>query len=103
FFALDRPSLETVGIVESKTAGGQPCLKFDPPGRTDSAKSENQFFGLAVETKSPPAATVPLFEYVDSAGDRRAYSTDRNLHLSGFQRNEKPLCYVWQNPWRKMK
>src|SRR5262249_3267054 len=101
FFALDRPAANTIVVRESKTAAGHPSLEPDRPPAGADAKSGFQFFALAAEAENPPAATVPIYEYADKSGDRRAYSTDRELDLPGFQRREKPLCRVWRNPWQR--
>jgi len=97
FFALDLPAANTIVVRESKTAAGHPALDFSS-GR---GGGRIQFFALAADAESPPAATVPLYEYTDKAADRRAYSTDRDLALPGFQRREQPLCRVWRNPWHR--
>jgi hypothetical protein len=101
FFALDRPGVNTVAVREPKTAASHPSLEVGPPPAGADAKSGFQFFALAADAESTPAATVPLYEYVDKSADRRAYSTDRELVLPGFQRREKPVCRVWRNPWSK--
>jgi hypothetical protein len=100
FFALDRPGLNTIAVRESKTAAGHPSLEVGPPAAGADVKSGHQFFALAADAENAPAATVPLYEYADKSGDRRAYSTDRELALPGFQRREKALCRVWRNPWQ---
>ena len=55
---------------------------------------------MAANAKNPPAATVPLYEYIEKGSGRRAYSTEKSLDLAGFERQEKPLCRVWRNPWQ---
>ena len=94
FFALDQPGVDTVTVSQSKTGAGNPCLKVESSARTDSAKSQFQFFALAANMKHPPAATVPLYEYIERGSDRRAYSTEKSLELPGFERQEKPICRV---------
>jgi hypothetical protein len=101
FFALDQPGVDTVAVCASETAGGHPSLVVDDPSKNDSAKRRVRFHALAVNAKNPPASTVPLYESVDAANDRRAYATDDSLTLRGFVRQEKPICRVWHNPWRR--
>jgi hypothetical protein len=101
FFALDRPGVDTIVVCRVQTVNGNQGLKVDDPLRTDSAKRSVAFHALAANAKNPPPSTVPLYEFVDAAGDRRAYSTDAALSLPGFERREQPLCRVWRNPWRR--
>jgi hypothetical protein len=101
FFALDQPGADTVAVCASETAGGQPSLFVDDPPTNDSAKRRVRFHALAVNAKNPPASTVPLYEYVDASGDRRAYATEDALTLQGLVRQERPICRVWRNPWRR--
>jgi hypothetical protein len=101
FFALDRPGVSTVAVRESKTVAGHPSLEVGPPANGATERSSFQFFAWAADAENPPAATVPLYEYTGKSADRRAYSTDRELALPGFQRREKPVCRVWRNPWQR--
>ena len=98
FFALDQPGVDTVAVCESETAGGHPSLIVDDPPTNDSAKRRVRFHALAVNSKNPPASTVPLYEYIDASGDRRVYATDEALTLQGFVRQERPICRVWPTP-----
>jgi hypothetical protein len=52
------------------------------------------FFALRPDTQSPPAGTVPLYEFRHKSG-RRAYSIDAKAALPGYERAEKPVCLVW--------
>jgi hypothetical protein len=101
FFALDQPGVDTVVICRTRGANGKSGLKVDDSPVTNSAKRSVAFHALAVNAKNPPASTVPLYESVDSTGDRRAYSADGALKLPGFERRESPVCRVWRNPWRR--
>lgn len=100
FFALDQPGVDTVSVSESKSSAGHFILTVEATPRTDSAKAQFQFFALTANTKNPPATTVPLYEYIEKGNGRRAYSTEPALKLTGFERQESPLCRVWRNPWR---
>jgi hypothetical protein len=46
--------------------------------------------------KNAPTATVPLYEYRQTEGGRRAYLIDPVLSLAGYERVEKPFCLVWR-------
>jgi hypothetical protein len=39
---------------------------------------------------------VPLCEYTQVNGGRKAWSTDATLALKGYRREARPLCLVWQ-------
>ena len=101
FFALDQPGVDTIAICQTQTASGKSQLIVHDPRRDDSAKRKTAFHALAVNAKNPPASTVPLYEFVDAAGDRRVYSTDAALSLPDLERRKQPLCRVWRNPWRR--
>ena len=102
FFALDRPGVNSVSVYESQTDAAHPCLRLGTP-RAGDARPGFQFFAHAADEKDPPKATVPLYEYIDAARDRRTYSTEEGLTLPGFKRQERALCRVWPNPWRRWK
>ncbi len=101
FFALDQPGVDTVAVCASETAGGQPSLFVDDPHTSVTAKRRVRFHAVAVNAKNPPASTVPLYEYVEEASDRRAYAVEGSHEPQGFVRQEQPLCRVWPNPWRR--
>jgi hypothetical protein len=86
FFAFDRPAPGTVPIM-----AGDHGLRVGKPDESGSL-----FHALPQDTKSPSAATTPLYEYVSDDGARRAYATDAALKLDGFRRLERPLCLVWR-------
>jgi hypothetical protein len=86
FFALDRAASGTVPVM-----AGDRRLQIGKPGEDGAL-----FHAVAPDAKSPPAATVPLYEYVSGDGARRAYSTNAELSLAGFRRAERPLCWVWR-------
>jgi hypothetical protein len=54
------------------------------------------FFAVPADAASPPADTVPLYEF--TRGDERVYSTDASVEAEGFERSRKPLCRVWRSP-----
>lgn len=88
FFAADRPGADTVPVTWLKGR-----LASDGDG-------EIAFHAIAADAKSPPNATVPLFEYVNDATSERLYSTATSSPQDGFTRQPDPVCRVWPNPYR---
>jgi hypothetical protein len=88
FFAPDRQLPGTVPVLAVKDG-----LRVGRPDDKEAA-----FYALPADTKSPPAAATPLYEYRQRDGTRRAYSVDRALALPGYERAERPLCLVWRRP-----
>jgi hypothetical protein len=96
FFALTRPGEKTVSISLTTTAGKGSMLT----GKADS-KTPPVFYALPAETESPPATTVPLYEFVPGDDAQpRVYSTNRDWSAPGYERAERPLFRVWRNPMR---
>ena len=62
------------------------------------AESEPLFYALPADIKDPPAATVPLYEYVHKDGVKRAYFPGGSASPSDFRRVEPAICLVWRNP-----
>lgn len=96
FFALDRSGMaETVPVYwnDAACAARQLVVGGTPV-------TEPVFYALPASTPSPPASTVPLYEYVNGSTGQRAYSTNPALVLPGFTRNTDPLALVWANPIR---
>ncbi len=85
FFAPDRPVPGTVPVLAEKGT-----LRLGKKGEKGAV------FHAVPPTAAAPAATVALYEYRQRDGTRRGYSTDPNLKLSGYRREEKPLCLVWR-------
>ncbi len=54
------------------------------------------FWALPGNASSPPAATVPLYEFVKNSNGAKAYSI--KTALSGFTRVTNPVARVWTNP-----
>ena len=101
FFAIDRPGTDTITVAESKTDAGDRSLQVIAVNRSAPADSNIVFYAVACDANDAPAATVPLYEYIEQATGRRAYSTEKALDVKGFERQERPLCRVWRNPWRR--
>jgi hypothetical protein len=86
FFAPDRPLAGTVPVLAGKDG-----LRLGS-GEDRAAV----FYALPPDTKAPPPATAPLYEYRQRGGTRRAYSADAALAPAGYERAEQPLCLVWR-------
>jgi hypothetical protein len=100
FFACDREAEGTVPVFERETSGGVRLL-IGSPGANASrpeAKTEPLFYALPADIKDPPAATVPLYEYVPEKGGQAIYRPDGPSGIPGHQRVEPPLCRVWRDP-----
>ncbi len=85
FFAPDRPLPGTIPVVAEAGA-----LRIGQPG-----KGEALFHALPADTKQPPAATTPLYEYRQRGGTGRAYSVDPALARPGYERTAL-VCLVWR-------
>ena len=94
FFALDREAEGTVPVFARESGGGWARLA---PGEGEGTAL---FYAVPADTDSPPASTVPLYEFVREDG-RREYGTDRDWTADGFRRTESPVCRVWRNPWHR--
>jgi hypothetical protein len=94
FFALDRPGLETVPIFVAP-ASGRPRLQRDAP----AADAQPFFHAVALDSKSPPSVTVPLFEFVNASTGERVYATNAKWTRDGFIREREPVCRVWPSPY----
>ena len=97
FFALERPGEGTVPVFEA-TGDGAGLRVGEPPNREPGATSGPVFHALPADLPEPPATAVPLYEFTEEAGGKRAYSTAEAPPGPGFVRAEKPLCLVWRNP-----
>jgi hypothetical protein len=95
FFALDRPGRGSVPVYGSKSEGGSQALQAGGP---EQAKGVPLFHALPAGIGETPATTVPLYEFVHADGKRRAYSTDRSWAMPGYERTDRPVCWVWRNP-----
>lgn len=89
FFALDADADAAVGMVRRQEEG-QPVLR----AIDDQADAEILFYAMPLDTDEPPAAAVPLYEYVHEPSGRRDYSIDRDCHRAGYRRGD-PVCLVW--------
>lgn len=91
FFALDRAVNGAVPIYATGERGQLTMTR--PSGSEDSAV----FYALSADAEKPPATTIPLYEFVHSQTSERRYATQGDAP-QGFERQETPLCLVWENP-----
>lgn len=101
FFAPDRPAPKTIPVYASADAKQGMVLTIGP---ATSRPAENSgqpplFYALPADTKTPPATTTPLTDFVSNDGSSHAYSTDASWSAPGYRRVEKPLCLVWRSPY----
>jgi hypothetical protein len=96
FFALDRPHGASVAIYATGPAeSGRLVVGGDD--EEGNAADSLRFHALPADIESPPAETVPLYEFVSGEGVF-VYSTSHRPPASGFRRSESPLCRVWRCP-----
>ncbi len=96
FFAPDRPFPGSVAIHQQKAADGSVKLAV-AQGSSASPDGAPLFHGLPGNTKTVPAGMVPMYEFV--RGDTRLYPTTAEAPAEGYQRSDKPLCFVWPSPY----
>jgi hypothetical protein len=96
FFALDRPHGDSVRVYAT---GPAECGRLVVGADKDEERAPGslRFHALPADLKSPPAETVPLYEFVSDRGVF-AYSTRPEPPGSGFRRSASPLCRVWRCP-----
>jgi len=94
FFAFDRPGDRVVPVYAEDGEKGRLSLEADQQTQTRSIA----FYALPPNSTSPPAATVPLYEYAADDG-RLDYSVNSTTGVPGFRRKDKPLCRVWKSPF----
>lgn len=90
FLAPDLPGIGTVPVYQDKGV-----LVVGDKGKKDASPA---FYALPADAATPPATTMPLYEFVRGSDGRHVYSTDISWSRDGFKRSERPLCLVWKNP-----
>jgi hypothetical protein len=99
FFACDREAEGGIPICERKTNAGHVLLRRGSGSKgRDGAEPEALFYALPAEMQDPPAATVPLYEYVHQDGVKRDYLPGDSRSLADYHRVEPPICRVWRDP-----
>ncbi len=78
FFALERPGEGTLALGDPAAGGTFHVRPFD----------------LA----DPPANTLPLYEWAEPDGPRRAYATEPDATFPGLGRRVHPIGLAWANP-----
>ena len=94
FFALDRPKAGAVPVYEVRANNGSLSLTVG----SAPATGEPLFHALPADAKDPPETTVPLYEFTEEDGDKRAYGAGKDAAIPGYKRAEQPACRVWRNP-----
>jgi len=96
FYALPRAGEGTSPVYEVKAAGQERHLTLTKPEGGGSATP--LFHLLPADAPTAPAASVPLYEFVNAKTKTRRYSTETSLDEPDFTRSETPLGQVWNNP-----
>jgi hypothetical protein len=89
FWACDRLFEKSVAVFAKNTERGTVLSLASDPG----APSEPLFYARPPDAESHPRACVPLFELTDAGGNRRYVIGEQTL--AGYQRADRPICYVW--------
>lgn len=92
FFALDRPGVDTVAVLQSDGT-----LRVGDRNASQ-VTSAHLFHALPADTQDPPPTTTPLYEFIRDSDGRRAYTTDAAWTREGYRRSERPVCIVWKRP-----
>jgi hypothetical protein len=95
FLALDRAGRDAVPVYADKRSGESQRLRVGSPSEAGEATA--LFFALPPDRRDLPKWAVPLWEFRDEKGAHE-YSVHRDRARPGFQRQEKPLCFVWSTP-----
>jgi hypothetical protein len=98
FFALDRPSPGSVRVEATETPQGSRSLRVAASAPASAEQKNPLFFALPPDMKDAPATTTPLYEFVHKDGSKRVNSTDPELVLPDYKRQNDPICRVWKNP-----
>jgi len=100
FFAPDRAAPGTVPVYAVPLAGEGMRLSVGAPTARPAEKEGSPLcYALPADMKNPPAATIPLYEFIGEDGSARAYSTDASASFEGCRRREPAICRVWQSPF----
>jgi hypothetical protein len=99
FFALDRPARGTVAIYEAANSGGRTLTTLAADAAAGTQAARPLFYALPASPKPEHPSAAPLYDFAHSDGVHRAYSTEPAAP-QGYQRQARPLCYVWQSPSR---
>jgi hypothetical protein len=98
WFAMDRPSDESVPVFAEWSSAGLPRLIVGQSSQQPPANRKPVFHALPATTTDSADTTLPLFEFVSNDGKQRRYSTAERLNAAGFKRSRQPLCLVWNSP-----
>lgn len=98
FFALDRPTGRAIAVYRKADDSRDAALVAAADGAKTNASAKPAFYALPADVEDLPATTLPLYEFVADDGHARAYSTDAERSMPGYQRSAAPICRVWRNP-----
>ncbi len=62
-------------------------------------KSAAIFHALPGDMKNPPPTMILLYEWVSKTDKTKRIWSTAAIN-PGFERTEKPLCFVWKNPFQ---
>jgi hypothetical protein len=96
FWAPDRPLLGTVALVarNPKQLGGQ-LLPVEKP---EALHQQHVVFYALTEPLPGESPSQALYEYRHRDGNRFRYSIRPDEKWSNYERQPKPIGYVWKNP-----
>jgi hypothetical protein len=99
FFALDRPTAESVPVFETLTGDGRRVLEVGKRSTADAGTAP-LFHALPADIAEPPAATVALHALQRPDGTIVGYTTgdESKPDAAASRRSERPVCRVWRNP-----
>jgi hypothetical protein len=95
FFALDRPSTNSVAIYATRS-GPSVRLSLEQSAPTDVPL----FHALPPDAPANPDLFTALYEFINEDSLDRFYEINPETMRPGFRRRDKPLCLVWKNPTR---
>jgi len=87
FFALERPSANSVPIVWDGST-----LRSGAPNN----EAQVLFHAIPANAESPPATTVPLYEFIHEGSGRRVYKMERKWSQPNYRRSIDPVCRAWR-------
>lgn len=89
FFAMERPGTNTFSVVWDGTS-----LQVE----SQSADTATVLFhALPANTKTPPATTTPLYEFIHRESGHRVYSVNPAWDQANYRRSREPICRVWNS------
>ena len=97
FFALDRPSPNTMAVCAVGSA-----LCGVPISADDADLKSTLFYALPADAAGP-GITVPLYEYLGDGDVPPIYDVRGDREFAGYRRCPDPICRVWPSPYSEQK